>query len=297
MKNILSFDNFLYESKNYQTLYHIVDDIKLNYILNTNTITSKNFHNISLTRNKMMNGYLGESGFSIFKLELDSNKLSENYKISPFSYKSKNGEYFNEYEESVKTNIIKNASKYINKIILIKSKIEKLKRNLRDKHTVSNLFSIHKKNNIPNIIRDIKNKCLEKGLELYVQDGSIIKKDDDYIDSIINYKLVQFKYKYASVLRGKLYFRQEGEKYGYYIETCFDENDNKLEKIYMGEEFIPEDFPLKLYDDINDIPKLKEKTIQDEIFTPFILKILIKTDNIFRVIDLLPYENKESLKF
>ena len=44
----------IFESKNIQNLYHIVDIDKLYYILDNNEIKSYKFSNISTTRNKMM---------------------------------------------------------------------------------------------------------------------------------------------------------------------------------------------------------------------------------------------------
>jgi len=137
---ITNFINFVNENKNYQNLYHILDYNKLNFVFDTNSIKSFNFSNISLTRNKMMNSYLGASPLSIFKIEIDAIKLSNKYKIEPFSFKTVYGERFQEYEERVKTNKITNIFYYINKIILIKNEVEKLKINRRDESDISDYF-------------------------------------------------------------------------------------------------------------------------------------------------------------
>jgi hypothetical protein len=292
MKFLKNIDEFLLESKHYQNLYHIVDYDKLKYILDNNKIVSKSFSNISLTRNKMMNGYLGDSPLSIFKLEIDANKLSHKYKIEPFSYKSHNGSYFNEYEERVLTQKIPNAFIYINKIILIKKNIERLKKSYRDDTDdtdVSDWFSENKGKNIPFLIKNIYDKCKEKGFDLYVQDGSIIKKDDEYINNLINYKLVKKEHLYASVLRGHEKIIPKGKKYGHYIDVMFDEHGNKLEDYYIGQEFNYEDIHFILNENKNELVKMNEKIINDEKFTPFIIKFLKKKNGILYLQDIRPF--------
>jgi len=77
---------FLLEYKNIGPIYHIIDMEKLEFILTNNYLKPKHFWGgISTTRNKMMNSYTGDSPVSIFKLELDTGKLSNNYKIKPVS--------------------------------------------------------------------------------------------------------------------------------------------------------------------------------------------------------------------
>lgn len=289
MKNIKSFLGFINESKHYQNLYHIVDYDKLKYILENNKISSFKFGNISLTRNKMMNGYLGDTPLSIFKLELDANKLSHKYKIEPFSYKSANGEYFQEYEERVLTQKISNAFIYINKIILIKENIKRLEKDYRDNADVSNWFSENNGKNIPFFIKNIYDKCKEKGFDLYVQDGSIIKKDDDYINSLINYPLVKKEYLYVSVLRGYEKIIPKGEKHGHYLDVMFDNNGNRLENFYIGQEFKQEDINFFLIDNKDELEKINEKIINGENFSPFIIKFLKKKNNNLYLQDIRPF--------
>ena len=197
----------LFEGKNIQNLYHILDINKLYFVLKNNEIKSLNFHYISTTRNKMMNGYLGDNYSSIFKLELDGQKLSDNYKIKSYqdsgwvinSNDDRTHFYHEEWEEQIQTNKIKNAKKYIIKIILIKSRIEKMK----DSSWFENHFSENGRKekwmNLPDILKDIIDKYK---IEFWVQDGSIIKKDDDYINSIINYKVRNIYHGFTLYWRG-----------------------------------------------------------------------------------------------
>ena len=275
MKHIKSF-SLLTESINYGILYHIVDFEKLNYIIDNNVISSYKFPFISLTRNKMMNGYLGGSILSIFKLEIDAEKLSNNYKIKSFNYKSNSGSFFQEWEEQVKTHKITDAFKYIKKIILIKSNIEFLKYNMRDEDAISDWFSSNKLNNLPNIIKNIKTKCENIGYPLYVQDKSIIKIDNNYIDSIINHPLYTVKYLYASVLKGQIYIKHD--KYGHYEDVIIDDKNNSLHNFFIGKEYKRNEIKFDLNENKNLNP-LKEKSINKINFIPYIIKFRLLSNN------------------
>jgi hypothetical protein len=129
----------LFEGKNIQNVYHIVNVDNLRYILDNNEITSYKYPKISTTRNKMMNFYIGSTPDSIFKLELDGSKLSDHYKMVSYQdsgWEPKGKFFLKEWEEQVQTDRIKNAKKYIVKIILIKNIIEDLKKT----HGLKNTF-------------------------------------------------------------------------------------------------------------------------------------------------------------
>lgn len=193
------------ESKSLGNLYHIVDIEKLNYILDNNKIVSYKAGDgkISLTRNKMMTGYLGDNFSSVFKLEIDGDKLSHKYRIKPYRYKTMNAGYLDEYEEQVQTNKITNIFNYTNKIIVDKKRVLNLMY-IFDK--LSDWFTSEgtRHGNFPNVLKTIKEKTNQVGLELYVQDGSIIKKDDKWIDSIINFPIKNIEKRYFIVLRKRI---------------------------------------------------------------------------------------------
>lgn len=199
------------ERKNIGDLYHIIDLEKLSFILNTNSLKSYKFSNISTTRNKMMNSYVGDTPTSFIKLQLDGESLSDNYKINPFacsfteigSYGSRNRKHFKEYEEVIKTSEIKNIKKYVKKIIIIKHSVERL----FDSGWFTSdggFFPMNDKrrNNIPDIFKELIPKIKELFGDIWIQDGTIIKKDDEWLDSIINYPIEQIHHGYAQYMRG-----------------------------------------------------------------------------------------------
>lgn len=112
------------EAKQVGLLYHIFDIEGLLTTLKTNTLSSHNYNYISMTRNKLFNDYLGSRPSSYFKFEIDGDKLSEKYKIAPHSYETRAGSHFEEYEERILTNEIKNIFKYITKFIFLVDKFE-----------------------------------------------------------------------------------------------------------------------------------------------------------------------------
>lgn len=106
----------LNEMKQVGILYHYTNIINLLSILTTNKLISKNVPYISFTRDKLFhkNTRYNIGGMEC-RLVIDGNKLSNNYKIKPYSYHFydlpdvKN----DESEEKIDTNVIKNIDKYI----------------------------------------------------------------------------------------------------------------------------------------------------------------------------------------
>jgi hypothetical protein len=214
------------ESKNLGNLYHIVDIEKLNYILDNNKIESYKAGDgkISLTRNKMMTGYLGDNSSSVFKLEIDGDKLSSKYRIRPYRYKTRNAGYLDEYEEQVQTNKIINIFDYTNRIIIDKKRVLNL---MNSFYGLSDWFTSEgtRHGTFPNVLKTIKEKLDRLGLELYVQDGSIIKKDDKWIDYIINFPIKKVEKRYFIILRKRI----EIGKYRYQ-DSLVDFNNNIIIK-------------------------------------------------------------------
>jgi len=218
-------------------------------------------------------GYIGDKPNSIFKLELDGNKLSQKYKIKPFTYVSKtNIRFTEESEEQIKTNKIKNAISYIKKVIIISERIN----NLLDSGWFESDGGYFKSNRItlPELLKIIINKLNEKGLEVWVQKGHIIKKDDEYINFILNKDIKQVNHGYAYYLRGYV----KGEKHGMNVHLDkvlpVDNKNNELDNLVIGYDYdnlyllkdknninidkieIPKDFKLYLFDftyELNDV--------------------------------------------
>jgi hypothetical protein len=184
-----------------------------------------------------MNGYTGDNSTSIFKLELDGPKLTDNYKMKSFqdsgwelgTDNERTHFYHQEWEEQIQTNKIKNAKKYIVKIILLKNRIDRLK----DSSWFENHFSERGRKskwiNLPDILKDIIDKYK---IELWVQDGSVIKKDDEYVNSIINYDVRKKYHGFALYWRG--YITQK-DRFGYLEKTLpLDKRNPKIEKLVVG---------------------------------------------------------------
>jgi len=191
---ILKYSNFLFENNiHIDYLYHIVNFDKLFHILKTNTISSYKFSYISTTRNPFLIGYLGDTSTSIFKLELDNKKLIEDYNTKEFVYISQTKVSFEEEEEEqIQTNKIKNVSKYITKLIIMKDKIDRLL-NSGWFNTDGGYFNQERKN-IPELLKEILK--LNK-YPVFVQDGKKIKKDNKYIQSILNHPIKKIYHGYA----------------------------------------------------------------------------------------------------
>jgi hypothetical protein len=246
------------ESKNYQNLYHIIDFNKLKFILENDLVKpykASNGNSISTTRDKMMNSYLGDSPTSFIKLELNGDKISNKFKIKPYSYKSLNGIRFDEREEIIKLtnrNSFK-ASDYIEKIIIIKNRIEKLKKsNYRDEEV-----------SIPYIIKYIVENS---PYPIYVQDGAVIKKDEQYLQSLINHKIHKVEFKYDIWYRGFL----PSKKYKYGLDdVMIDSNGNKIYNLVIGNIYNTNKLTFINKDEIK---KPNKKLIQGEKFEPYLIK-------------------------
>lgn len=266
---------FLLEYKNIGPIYHIIDMEKLEFILENNYLKPKHFFGgISTTRNKMMNGYTGDSPVSIFKLELNTGKISNNYKIIPFSDTtteigyggSRKTVHFDEREELIKTKKLNNVSKYINKLIIIKSRVERLKNSGWFDSDGGNYKG--QRMTIPEYFKKFIVNCK---LPVYVQEGSIIKKDDEWINSIVNYPIKQINHGYIfyeKVDRPHPKFKHAIKEY--YIPL--DKFNNELSDIVVGYEYKD----LYLYK--NKIRKLKR---DDYIF-----------DFVFELEDIVEENNK-----
>jgi len=251
-----------YEGKQLGSLYHIFDLSKCEYILNTNSISSYKFTNISTTRNKSMNHYVGDSPVTLFKLELDGDKISDNYKISPFafpsievgSYGSRKRIWFHENEELIKTQKIKNISKYTKKFIIIKSKIERLK----DSGWFDSDGGYYNgvRLTIPEFLKKFIPKIKELFGEIYVQDGFKIIKDDEWINSIINYPIKKINHGYCLYWRG--YKKDKSSKYSGMIEDNQPLNikNKELDKLVVGWNY--DDMYLSKNNDFDKLPKERE---------------------------------------
>lgn len=220
-----------------QSLYHIVDFNKLFYILENNKISSYKFSYISTTRSKNLNGYVGDSPTSIFKLELDGKLLSQDYETKPFTYVSRTNVSFDEeQEEQIQTNDIENAFKYVKKVILIKRNLEYLKD--------TNWFTTDgnykgKSMNIPNLLKDIIEKLKKYNIELYVQENGNIKKDDEYIESIINNPIKIIYHGYAYYHKGQEKFYHDSFKINMFKDLWkpVDDKNPIINDLVVGYEY------------------------------------------------------------
>lgn len=277
---IKNYGSFLLEGKNLGSLYHIVDMEKMSYILDTNSITSYHFSKISTTRDKMMNWYEGDKPTSIFKIELNGDLLSHKYKIKPFAFISKTNVRFDESEEQIQTNRINNVSKYINKIIIIKKRIEGLKNS--GWFTTNGGYYKKERRNIPELLKEFIDRFKEYNYQVYVQDGSVIKKDDDYINSIINHKIEKIYHGYAYYLRGhkEVYDERFKTMVGKDVVIPLNKKNKQIDQLVIGYDYenlylntsydinkktkLPKDFHLYVFDyeyDVND-----SEEIDNQIF-------------------------------
>ena len=231
---------FLLEYKNIGPIYHIIDMGKLEFILTNDYLKPKHFFGgISTTREKMINGYTGDSPVSIFKLELDSGKISNNYKIKPVSDTtteigyggSRKTVHFDEREELIVTQKLDNISKFINKLIINKRRVD----NLKDSGWFDSDGGNYKGNRmtIPEYFKKFIENCK---LPVYVQDGTQIKKDDKWIESIINYPIKQINHGY--IFYNKEY--RPHPKFKRAIKEYFvplDKMNNELDDIVIGYDY------------------------------------------------------------
>lgn len=244
MKN---YNNFLLEFRSRGTLYHLFDLEKLVFILKNNSLEPKNFANISTTRNKNMIGYLGDKSTTLFKLELDGDKLSNNYKIKPFQYKTIDAGYLEEWEEVIKTHKISDINKYTKKFIILKDNVERLKNSgwfdsdgglfIKEGSVALSDFKTTRAT-LPDIFKEYIPKIKKLfGDNIYVQESTVIKKDDKWIDSIINYTIKQVNHGYA------LYYRKHREEFKFntnilvdYVEPINKKN-KELDKFVIGYDY------------------------------------------------------------
>lgn len=263
------------ESKNYQNLYHILNFNKLKYVILNNHLKpyqASNSNYISFTRDKMMNSYLGDGAATFFKLEINAKKLSHNYKIIPFSYTSKTNVRFEESEEMIKTKngVINNIDLYVTKLIIIKENIEQMKRSFTRNNFPSDFFTTAstRLGSMPQIIKYIVDNS---PFDIYVQEGSVIKRDNDYINSLIDYKLHKVEFKYDIWFRGV--FKHDSVK-GATTDTIVDSSGVKHNEWAIGEIF---NKTLKVKDKKNLILDIENKIIDGVECKPYIMK--------FRVVD------------
>lgn len=226
---------YIFERKQIGNLYHIFDLNKLSYMLKKDKLSSYKFHNISTTRSKNMNYYTGDSSTSIFKFELDGDKLSDRYKIKPYQYKTFSGGYLTEYEEVIKTQDIENISKYVKKFIIIKSKVESLK-NSGFFNSDGGYFNSDKRN-LPAIFRENIIKIRDMFGDIWIQDGTQIIKDDEWLNSILDYPINEIKHAYALFWRGMK--KKNNNKYTYYIDDIIplDKRNKGIEELVLGHEY------------------------------------------------------------
>ena len=287
----------IYESKNLNDLYHILDYEKLLFVLNNNVIKSYKAGNgrISTTRDKMLNSYLGGSPQSIFKLVLDGKKLSEKYKIKPFRYFSKNGQSFQEYEEQIQSREIKNVFKYIKKVVLMKQRTKNLMTYPWSKtgEVSDYLTSIGASNGtLPDMIKTIKDKLDKLNIDFVVQDKTKIEFNDEFINYIINYPIKKVKTKNIIMYRGGI----QGEREFSYKDSAVDLNGEVVtDNLVVGNMINYED---KKYIEINGDNKkeLKNKykptnfSIYKRKFKPYVFSIRQLDNKKWKLDDMRPLE-------
>jgi len=174
----------------------------LKYIINNNLIKGHHFPGaISTTRNVMMNTYVGDRPSSFFKLELDKEKLLKKFLVKPYTYITNNNGKLQEWEERIYTTEIKDIFDYVNKIIIIKEKMDESMRERGSYKTPSSWFTtdVDEEYNMPNFFKWL---VTNSPVPIYIQDGSRIYQDDNYIQGIINKPLFKINYGYALFNRG-----------------------------------------------------------------------------------------------
>lgn len=277
---MLLYEQFI-ESR--EELYHILDVDNLNYVLDNDKISSYKAGNgkISTTRDFKLNSYLGDNVTSIFKIVLDRKKLEKDYEIKSFVYRSKTGINFDEeQEEQIQTREIVNIWKYVKYILLIKSRVEKMKTDVYGE--VSNWFNSigGRGGNIPTILKDIKKKIDSKNIPLYIQSGSEVVKDGKYIDSIINYPLETIPEKWFIGYRARV--EDKSKKFISSFATREILTDSSYKEIsdfvVSRIEIDIDKYDLNIFNDLKDVKKninKFSKTIEvDEIeYIPYLIKI------------------------
>lgn len=169
----------LTESKQVGTLYHLTNLDGIEFIMKNNKLIRKLYDGISFTRNKMLNFYVGHPSGLYFKLIIDGDKLSDNYKIEPFKYHSikDDVDFRNEAEEIIKVKEIRNIDKYIKGVAFIYRNFEGFDEDDYIEEGPNGLlyhgdFKTFLNKDLPDLLNRINKKY-----GLYVQIGSQIKKD------------------------------------------------------------------------------------------------------------------------
>lgn len=124
-----SYKEFIAEAKQVGTLYHYTNPHALHAILSSNRLRSSEYNDdhISFTRDKSFNRLKRNGIDTASSLELDGNRMSNNYKISPYHDQEIDGNHAgnissqgrNEMEERHK-GTIENIMPFIKKIRLHK---------------------------------------------------------------------------------------------------------------------------------------------------------------------------------
>lgn|SRR5574344_571969 len=193
----------LNEEKPVGFLYHIFSFDQFYEIVKEDKIAPKyGFGDISFTRDKYRQQYLGEEAGACFKIEVDGTLLSNNYRIVPTSdprmtiTKKTNPTWgreeiidFNnandEMEEVVSKPIVQ-AHKYITKFIVISSKWKIYEDFLkpgtsdykwRKKEGEQYIFYGDSRKYYPNTIADMVRSA---PVSWYVQNGNLIYRDDNF---------------------------------------------------------------------------------------------------------------------
>jgi len=276
------------ESKSVGRLYHILNFGKLKYVIENNHLKpgqASNRGNISTTRNKMMNSYIGDGPATFFKLELDGDKLSEKYKIRPVSYISHTNVRFEEYEELIITNgkPIENLDDYVTKLIILKDRIEKARISYRPDDSPSDFFTTA--NNRLGTIKEMISLIKEKSdYEIWTQQGSVIKKDDEYIQSLLDEELYDVKFKYDVWHRGDLPHR----KYDFGVEDVLIDSEGRLHYNWSVGDIYDIETPGIKWDDIDfDSKAIKYKGSE---FKPYLIKFRIMKDGSYYLEDVKPID-------
>ena len=132
------------EGKQVGTLYHFTDETGIEGILKSNQLlaSTTNASHVSLTRDK--DGWHVGTLDNIFRISLDGNKISNNYKIQPYSWSQfDRGLGDTESEEAVLTDKITHIKGYIISILIDQSLSRLMGVN------IESLINLLKEKNIP----------------------------------------------------------------------------------------------------------------------------------------------------
>lgn len=222
-------------------VYHVLDLEKLEYVLKHNSIKTYHFHEgISTTRNRYMNNYVGAGVTSWFKFQMDYSKLNQSYKNKKFVYVSRtNVKFTGEEEQLFQTSEITPAFDYIEKVILIKPNLERSMKYFNDDERLSDWMSNAPtpERKIPHIIKHIVQELQKYNCPLYVQEeNGVIKRDDDYLNHIINHPLQDETFKYAYIYRKYERIRE------YNRDVFYCPKIKKMHETVIGHEYPVSDF-------------------------------------------------------